>query len=31
VRALQEYGAIPDDEVRKMNLNECFPGLPPLT
>lgn len=30
-RALQEYGAIPDDEVRKMQLNERFPDLPPLT
>ena len=30
-RSLQEYGCIPDDEVRKIKLNERFPDLPPLS
>jgi hypothetical protein len=29
-RALSEYGAIPDEEVRKIEINERYPDLPPL-
>jgi hypothetical protein len=30
-RALSEYGSVPDEEVRKIELNERYPDLPPLT
>jgi hypothetical protein len=30
-RALSEYGAIPDEEVRKIEFNKRYPDLPPLT